>query len=184
MSVQPQATVGEGGSEHAYFRALYEAELDYVWRTLRRLGARERDVEDLAHDVFVAAWRALERYDRDRPVRPWLFGIAFRVVSDYRRRARFSREIPTERHTTRSEGPDPLENAAAAQDRALVLAALDALPPPQRAVFVLSAIDGHTVPEIAAGLGVSDNTCYSRLRLARKRFADAVRRLRPAPEKP
>ncbi|MEZ4269690.1 MAG: sigma-70 family RNA polymerase sigma factor [Myxococcota bacterium] len=171
-------------SDSAFFRATYEAELDYVWRTLRRLGTRERDLEDLTHDVFVAVWRTLDRYDRERPIRPWIFGIAFRVVSDYRRRARFSREIPSDREDAVSPGPSPHAGAEAAEDRALVIAALGALPLEQRAVFVLSAIDGQAMPEIAAALGVPENTCYSRLRLAKKRFADAVRRLRPSAEAP
>lgn len=171
-------------ADDAMFRAAYEAELDYVWRTLRRLGARERDLEDLTHDVFVAVWRNLDRYDRDRPLRPWLFGIAFRVVSDYRRRARFTRETPSDREAAVSGAPSPHAWAEAAEDRALVIAALDALPLEQRAVFVLSAIDGQAMPEIAAALKVSENTCYSRLRLAKKRFALAVRRLRPSSEAP
>src|SRR5688572_25523780 len=45
------------------FRALFEAELPYVRHTLRRLGVRERDVEDLTHDVFVAVHRGLPGYD-------------------------------------------------------------------------------------------------------------------------
>jgi RNA polymerase sigma-70 factor (ECF subfamily) len=171
-------------ADSAFFRATYEAELDYVWRSLRRLGARERDLEDLTHDVFVAMWRALDRYDRARPIRPWLFGIAFRVVSDYRRRAAFRRETPSDRDDMPATGPDALARAQAAQDRALVIEALGALPIEQRAVFVLSAIDGQAMPEIAAALGLSENTCYSRLRLGKKRFADAVRRLRPSPEAP
>lgn len=170
--------------DRALFRATYEAELDYVWRTLRRLGARERDLEDLTHDVFVAMWRALDRYDRARPMRPWLFGIAFRVVSDYRRRAAFRRETPSDRDEAVATGADPHARAEAAEDRALVIEALGALPMEQRAVFVLSAIDGQAMPEIAAALGLPENTCYSRLRLGKKRFVDAVRRLRPSPEAP
>lgn len=186
MVSQPLPASGEPTEADAttFFRGIYAAELDYVWRSLRRLGVRERDLEDLTHDVFVVAWRALARYDRERPIRPWLFGIAFRVVSDYRGRARFFREIPTNREDAPAPGPDAHARAEAAQDRALVIAALGELPLPQRAVFVLSAIDGLPMPEIAATLQVPENTCYSRLRLAKQRFADAVRRLRPTPEAP
>ncbi|MGM0575606.1 MAG: RNA polymerase sigma factor [Myxococcota bacterium] len=165
------------GDEEA-FRAIYAGEFEYVWRTLRRLGVRDRDMEDLAHDVFVVVYRTLGRYDRERPVRPWLFGIAFRVVSDYRRRARFSREIPVDRDDAVSGAPAPDEEVERRDRRALVLAALEELPMPQRAVFVSHELEGLTVPEIAAGLSVPENTCYSRLRLARRKFAEAVRRLR------
>jgi len=161
------------------FDALYAAEFAWVHRTLRRLGARERDLEDLAHDVFVAAFRALPRFEAGRAPRPWLFGIAFRVVSDYRRRARFTREtLIDDEPLGAALGPDPEADALRAEDRRLVLAALEALPLDQRAVFVAHEIDGAAIPELAEELALSINTLYSRLRLARAKFAAAVDKLR------
>src|SRR5204862_1865304 len=88
------------------FDAVYERELDYVWNTLRRLGVRARDLEDLAHDVFVIVFRRQAEFEVGRPVRPWLFGIAFRVASDYRRSARFQREVEGETiDEIKDEGP-------------------------------------------------------------------------------
>ena len=79
---------GRYGSEGAArVGAVFHAECDYVARTLRRLGIREADLEDLTHDVFVTFHRKLHQYDPSRPVRPWLFGIAFRLASEHRRRA-------------------------------------------------------------------------------------------------
>ena len=43
---------------------------------------------------------------------------------------------------------------------------------------VMAELDGATAPEIAEALGIPLNTAYSRLRVARQRFADAARRLR------
>jgi len=162
------------------FDRLYAAEFVWVHRTLRRLGARERDLDDLAHDVFVGAFRALDRFEVGRPIRPWLFGIAFRVVSDYRRRARFSREslVDDQEPLYDADQATPESELARARDRALVLAGLDALPLDQRAVFVAHELDGTSIPELADGLGLSINTLYSRLRLARAKFALAVTALR------
>lgn len=167
-------------SSHPPFRAVYDQEFGWVLRTLRRLGARDRDLEDLAHDVFVVVFQRLADYDTSRPLRPWLFGIAFRVVSDYRRRAAFSRETPTAIEQQPGSAPAPQEAAVVAREqRELVLAALDAVDDlDQRAVFVLHELDGASIPEIAANLDVSHNTLYSRLRLARGKFAAAVKRLR------
>lgn len=160
------------------FEALYAAELAWVYRTLRRLGGRPADLEDLTHDVFVAAFRALDRFDTSRPVRPWLFGIAFRVVSDYRSRARFSRESTLGDVEPTGDGPpDPEAALVDAEARALVLRALDTLPLDQRAVFVASEIDDTSIADLAEHLGLSVNTLYSRLRLARARFAAAVKTL-------
>ncbi len=156
---------------------IYRAEFSYVWRTLRRLGARPADLEDLAHDVFVVVHRKLADYDTARPIRPWLFGISFRVASDYRRRARFKAEVATGRVEAQSTQPRPDDRIAAEQDRALVLEALESLDLDRRAVFVMHDIDGISAPDIAGVLDVPVNTVYSRLRVARQRFTAAVRRL-------
>jgi RNA polymerase sigma-70 factor, ECF subfamily len=162
------------------FRALFEAEHSYVRHTLRRLGVRERDVEDLTHDVFVAVHRGLPGYDPQRPPRPWLFGIAFRIASDYRRRARFLREVQTDKDEQDAidASPPADEQLAAEQARRLVLEALDDLELDRRAVLILHDIDGHSVPEIARTLAIPLNTAYSRLRLAREQFKAAVKRVR------
>src|SRR6185295_3483972 len=68
------------------FRAIYRAHVGYVWSSLRRLGVPERDVEDVAHDTMFAVYRKLAEYDPSRPLRPWLFGYAYRFAADYRKR--------------------------------------------------------------------------------------------------
>ena len=158
------------------FRGVYDAELTYVWHTLRRLGVHERDLEDLCHDVFVVVFRHLADYDPRRPIRPWLFGIAFRVASDYRRSARVRREVTGATREVASAAPPADEEVARQQGLALVAQALATLDLDRRAVLVMHDIDGHVMPEIAAALGVPLNTAYSRLRLARADFAVAVRR--------
>ncbi|MCC6621275.1 MAG: sigma-70 family RNA polymerase sigma factor [Deltaproteobacteria bacterium] len=179
VEVAPAAPGTLARADHeAAFEAIYQAEIAWVHRTLRRLGARPADLEDLAHDVFVAVHRALDRYDASRPIRPWLFGIAFRVVSDYRSRARFSRERATGAvDDPPADGMTPESALADRRARELLLRALDALPVDQRAAFVASELDEMPMPELAAQLGVSVNTLYSRLRLARARFSAAVAEL-------
>ena len=159
------------------FPTVYVAELGYVWSTLRRLGVQERDLEDLCHDVFVIVFRNLSVYDARRPIRPWLFGIAFRVASDYRRSARFRREVPGTTREVVCSAPRADEVMLTHERQRLVVRALDELELERRAVFVMHDIDGHVMPDIAAALGVPLNTAYSRLRLARADFAAAVRRV-------
>lgn len=161
------------------FRDVFETEFSYVHHTLCRLGVRQRDLEDLTHDVFVAVHRGLPEYDPTRPLRPWLFGIAFRVASDYRRRARYAREIPGEPRAEPVDGAPPAdEQLASEQTRRLVLEALDDVELDRRAVLILHDIDGRAMPEIAQALSIPLNTGYSRLRLAREQFKAAVHRLR------
>ncbi len=163
------------GATPVDFRAVYAAEFGYVWNTLRRLGVQARDLEDLCHDVFVVVFRNLDAYDARRPMRPWLFGIAFRVASDYRRSARHRREVPREPTDVPSPSPAADDLVMRRERQHLVVRALEALERGRRAVFVMHDIDGHVMPDIAAALGIPLNTAYSRLRLARADFAAAVR---------
>jgi RNA polymerase sigma-70 factor (ECF subfamily) len=160
------------------FPRLYKEEFAFIWRLLRRLGVLERDLPDIAHDLFVVVFRRLPLYDRSRPVRPWLFGIAFRVVSDYRKSARFRREILGSPPDLADQAPAADERVAAEQARAMVIRVLDKLDLDRRAVLVMHDLEGQTVPEIAAALGVPVATAYSRLRLAREDVAAALKRLR------
>lgn len=176
-AVQPARAVAPAPPTPA-FPSLFEEQFDYVWNSLRRLGVPERDCEDLTHDVFVAVHRRLAEYDPARPLKPWLFGFAFRQASDYRRTGKNAREEPRGALEATSGGPNAEEQAITNERRALVIEALEALEDDRRAVFVLHEIDGCPVPEIAHALGLKVDTAYSRLRLAREDFRGAVGRLR------
>ena len=160
------------------FPSLYRSEFPYVWKTLRRLGAPAQDIEDLAHDLFVVVHRHLSDYDTARPLRPWLFGIAVRVVADFRRSGRNQREIPWESFDVADGAPTAHEGLEKREARTVLLNALDSLDLDRRAVFVLHEIDEIPVPEIAAALAIPLNTAYSRLRLARVDVAAWIRRFR------
>jgi RNA polymerase sigma-70 factor, ECF subfamily len=161
----------EGGGA-VDFDGVYRAHFSYVWHTVRRLGGPAADLEDLAHDVFVVVHRRLPDYDPARPLRPWLFGIAYRVVSEHRRRSG--------RAPQRADGIDPArapaggDGAAALEARRLLARGLEALDLDERAVLVMHDVDGHTAPDIAAALEAPVNTVYSRLRRARRKLAAAV----------
>ncbi|WP_394822190.1 RNA polymerase sigma factor [Pendulispora albinea] len=176
MQASPASAMGWGPS----FRSIYDAELNYVWQSLRRLGVRPSDLEDVAHDVFVTVHRKLSDYDPFRPLRPWLFGIAFRIASDYRRTSRFQREVFDGEPEREDPSPSVDAQLETMEAHRLVMAALDTINLDQRAVFILHELDGQTAPEVATALGVPLNTVYSRLRLARKAFASAVAHLQGA----
>jgi RNA polymerase sigma-70 factor (ECF subfamily) len=161
----------------ATFQALFSAELAWMWTTLRRLGVRQADLEDVSHDVFLTVYRKLDVYDPARPVRPWLFAFAYRAASDYRRLARH-REEPTddvpEREAVAARGDEMLEKK---EESALVHAALSRIDFDRRAVLVAHEIDGTPMKDVAASLGIPLNTAYSRLRIAREELTAAVKRL-------
>jgi len=165
------------GNAHLDFDEIYEQEFGYVWKSLQRLGIRGSDLSDLTHEVFLRVFRGLGDYDPLRPLRPWLFGIAFRTASEHRRAQYRHREVG-EIDQPDTDAPAADQVVSAEEDRRLVLKALESLSMDRRAVLVLHEIDGLTVPEISRALGVGLNTAYSRLRRGLIDFEKAVRRLR------
>lgn len=164
------------------FRELFDRDYAYVWHSLRRLGVAERDVDDIANEVFVRVHKSFHDYDPARPSRPWLFAFCARLASDYRRLARHRREAWFEAgdgvHSVSARSEEQVE---VGEKRALVLEALEALDDERRQVFVLHEIDELPIPEVARALQIPVPTAYTRLRAARKTFSDAVRRLVASP---
>jgi RNA polymerase sigma-70 factor, ECF subfamily len=159
------------------FRTLFQQQFSYVWSVLRRLGVRESDAEDLAHEVFLIVFKKLSEYEPSRPLRPWLFAFAFRVASDHRRRAHHRREVRDADANPIDPAPRPDAQAAASEDRSLLAEALAELDLERRAVLVMHEWDGESIPDVARALEIPLNTAYSRLRLAREDLAAAVSRI-------
>ncbi len=174
-SVRPRPQEASAG-----FRVLFEEQFDYVWNTLRHLGIRHDDLEDLTHEVFLRVHERLDEYDGARHIRPWLFAFAFRVASGHRRLARHRLEVSAGAAEPISHDTTADERLLVREDQALFLSALDAIDLDRRAVFVLHELDEVPIPQVAEALGIPTGTAYSRLRLARQEFHQAVRRLRLA----
>ena len=155
--------------------AVYERELDYLFHTLRRLGAQRPDIEDLSQEVFIILHRNWQDIDLSRPFRPYLFAVAFRVVSAHRRRGR--REVPCAYIEAEDQVIGPEESIQSRQSAHLLMAALDAVPLSRRAVVIMHDLDGVPTVEIAARLSITRFGAYARLRKARQELASAVRRL-------
>jgi RNA polymerase sigma-70 factor (ECF subfamily) len=162
------------------FADWYREEFGFVVNLLRRFGVSQADLEDLTHDVFLTAYRTQTQFDSSRALRPWLMGIAFRVVSDFQRKARHHFEKPeldTLSHLTPDLKPSPLESAEAAQGRQWVQQSLLKLEFDRRAVFVFHELEGLPVSQVAHMLNIPEGTAWSRLRQARIEFTQAIRKL-------
>jgi RNA polymerase sigma-70 factor (ECF subfamily) len=160
------------------FRETYETHFRFVWRTLRGLGVHECDVADAAQEVFVVVHRRLPDFEGRSKLTTWLFGICMRVVRD---RWRAERARPTLMEWPKDHDPfDPgvdVTGAVERREEALVLERiLDEIPEEQRIAFVLFELEELPGEEIAEMLGVPVPTVHSRVRLARERFRQAVRR--------
>jgi len=153
----------------------FARELDYLYWTLQRLGARPSDTEDLLQDIFAVLHNKWSTLDTTRPLRPWLFGVAFRVVRTYRRRQ--VRETPHDGLDPPDVGPDPEDKLQEQQSLAMLSAALERVPETRRSVLMLHDLEGVEVVEIARRLSITRFGVYARLRKGRRELASAVRSL-------
>ncbi len=161
------------------FRQVYAEDAAFVWRSLRRLGVRERDLDDVCQEVFVIVHRKLASYDGTSTVRSWLFGIARRVAADHRKRAHVRRETLAsgpELEARPAAGSDEPGERELAQARAVLDEILDELDEAKRAVFVLFELEEMAMADVARAVDCPLQTAYSRLAAARKQVESAVRR--------
>jgi RNA polymerase sigma-70 factor (ECF subfamily) len=173
---RPTVAPGDRAERSPDLSAIYGERAEFVWLTLQRLGVRQADLEDLAHDVFVVAHRKLPSYDGTSRVTTWLFGICLRVAANYRRRAHVRLEHPmggVETYERVADATQPEEVLGLREARARLTAVLDRIDLTKRAVFVMFEVEGLSCAEIAAQLGIPVGTVYSRLFAARKAFARA-----------
>lgn len=164
--VRDRPTVAELFADHAAF----------VWSLLRRLGVPAADAEDVCQEVFVTVHRKLPELELRAAPRTWLYGIAVRTASDYRRSARVRREDLGGELPEQPVGASQHDAAEARQDLRWLDATLDALDDAQRAIFVLYEVEELPMREVAAVVGCPLQTAYSRLHAARRHVQDAARR--------
>jgi RNA polymerase sigma-70 factor, ECF subfamily len=112
--------------------------------------------EDIAQEAFLAAIRALDRFDRRRPFGPWLHRIVVNRSIDWVRARRLRSEVELAEAL-----PAPEPGGAPSDD---VLAALARLPAEHRAVIVMRYLLDLTPGEIADALDLPRGTVNSRLR--------------------
>ncbi|QFG24162.1 RNA polymerase sigma factor [Actinomadura sp. WMMB 499] len=159
------------------FAELFDRYSPMIFRYVsRRLGPEA--AEDVVGDTFLAAFGARHRYDLSRPdARPWLFGIATKLVARHHRS-----EAARYRALRRSPVDGPVEGPAervadgltAAAVRPALAAALAALPRRDRDVLLLVAWGDLAYEQVAHALGVPVGTGRSRLHRARRKVRAAL----------
>lgn len=154
----------------AAFPRIVREHQDRVFSLALRLcdGDRSR-AEELAHDVFVKAYRALVRYDAGRrrslALRPWLATITLNEARNVARTSSRRRDHVTRDGALpeRADGvaATPEDAAVRAGQRDVLVAALDGLPAAQRDALVLRHIAGLSYAEVSDALGRPAGTVKS-----------------------
>ncbi len=158
------------------FEHVYREHVRFVWRTVRRLGVREPDVEDVCQRVFEIVHRQLPGFRGEARLTTWLFEIVRRVVSDHRRSAYERRR---DLHAPEEIGLAATQEGAVGMSEARVLLdqLIEELDEDKRIVFVMCELEGMAVKEVAEMIDAPLQTVYSRLHAARERLERGVRRI-------
>ncbi len=168
------------GGEIDLFETLVLRHQAKVFRLVsRRIPAQA--VEEVAHEVFIRAYRSLATYGRKRPFSTWLTGVTVRACAEFWRRRSRNPEIPLSAlaKPERWEMKTAIcENSLAAHRRqtwrqeaaeAIQRAFLD-LPPEERSLLMLLYFEGYTLREAAGLLGWSLPKTKIRAYRARRRL--------------
>jgi RNA polymerase sigma-70 factor (ECF subfamily) len=160
--------------DEAAFGELYHANAGRIYALCLRLEGDVARAEELTQDVFVRAWERLASYRGESAFSTWLHRLAVNVVLGDRRSA-----WRREQRVRLTDDPATLERPAMTSPPGARLdldAAIAALPPGARAVFVLHDVEGYQHGEIAALTGVAEGTSKAQLFRARRLLREALER--------
>ena len=151
------------------FGELFRRHRDRLWAVALRTTGNPEDAADALQDALISAFRRADSFRGDAAVTTWLHRIVVNACLDRlrRRKVRAADPLPDDLEDAAArgavlagpdQGPDPGPEAhvVAAERRGLVLAALEELPPDQKAALVLVDMEGYPVAEAAAILEVPD----------------------------
>ncbi|MEZ5288098.1 MAG: sigma-70 family RNA polymerase sigma factor [Vicinamibacterales bacterium] len=159
------------------FRWLVERHSRYLFSVVRRLTGSGADAEDVVQEAWLKAHRQLARFEERADVRTWLHRIAVNCAIDFIR-ARRHREDPHDPadltsgplgSRTIDGGAMPDRLAESGQIGSRVHQALEALTGLERAAFTMRHLEGMSIEEVGAALGLKTSaTKHSIFRAVRK----------------
>lgn len=180
IHVEPELIQRLREQDQAAFLELYDRTVAEVARLVHYLLDDSSELEDVIQDIYIAVYRALARFEPDKPFWPWLMGIVIRQVSAHRRKNwRLGRlkDVLVRSVGVRHE-PDIADEVAHSLESKALVQSIYSLPPKLRTVVVLYYLHDYTRDEIADICGIPPGTVASRLRLAmgilRRKHRDEV----------
>jgi RNA polymerase sigma factor (sigma-70 family) len=161
------------------YAGLMERHRGAVFRLARGHVGSEDDALDITQECFIAAFAALNRYDRARPFRAWLLRIALNKCHDWARRRAVRRFFAFARpledaFDVADSAPGPEAALASAAEVARIQQAIAALPAALKEPLILCSIEGMEQEAAAALLGISRKAVETRIYRARQKLGQAL----------
>ena len=169
------------------FRELVERYQERVFAILSRYERDRGRVENMAQDVFVKAWRQLEKFDPLKaPFENWLSRMATNVALNHvRAEKRFRNQVPFSQlgegaleWLQQEDNSAPLE---AMEAREILNRCMVDLTPDEQIILTMAEIEGRTSPEIGQLTGKASGTIRVALHRAKKKLIDNLIRLQESP---
>jgi RNA polymerase sigma-70 factor, ECF subfamily len=154
-------------------RDLYDRHVDRVYRVAFRLAGDDDSARDITQETFIRAFERLGEFRHESSLATWLHSIAVSIaLGAMRKQSRMDA-----RHVQLDSAADiGVDDRIADVDlRERLYAAIDALPPGYRTVFVMYEIDGFSHQEIADTLGVAETTSKGQLFRARAKLRESLK---------
>ncbi len=171
-----------GGEPHL-FELLMRRHNQRLYRTARAVVHDDAEAEDVVQEAWVKAFAALASFAGRASLSTWLIKITLHeAFARQRRRRRFmplDGEGPMDQEHGVSAAPamqSPENRAGASELRAMLTGAIDALPEPQRLVFVLREVESLSTQETSEALGISAENVKVRLHRARTALRSEIER--------
>jgi len=156
----------QGGDRRA-FEELYRLHVNRIYGLCLRMCGQRTLAEDLAQEAFIRAWEKLGSFRGDSAFFSWLYRLTVNVVlGDRRSQARRTARMVEKEDL--SDLPQPGGSQHRAGLRVDLEAAIAALPPGARQVFILHDVEGYKHEEIAELMGLATGTSKAHLHRARK----------------
>ena len=154
----------------AVFERLFSEYRHPILNYLCRLLGDVSRAEESTQDVFVKAYRALERLPADANYRAWLYRVATNAAYDQLRRRKLVKWLPL----LEGDGAEPTYASPdrTVPEREAVQSALMRIPAKYRAPLVLYSIQGYSTREIGEIMGITEGAVKTRLFRAREKFRD------------
>lgn len=159
------------------FGSLVEASQDYIYNAVFHMVGDDQDAADITQEVFMRAFRKLDRFEGRARFTTWAYGIMLNIVRSHWRRAKRRTVLPlpgggAESDSSRTDPPatndGPAEVAERHEQVEDVRAAIAELDEHLREIIVLRDIEGLSYEELAEALGLEAGTVKSRLHRARQ----------------
>lgn len=161
---------GSRPSDAAFVR-LYEDYYDHVFGYCLRRTDRA-NAEDAAAEVFTTAWRKVSDIPPGNKALPWLYGVAYRVMSHQWRSTRRFRNLVSRVGSLHQEtAPDPVEQVVRRSEDRRVLQAVSRLKATDQEILRLAGWEELPHDDIALVLGISVTAVRQRFSRAKQRLA-------------